>query len=402
MSQYLQDIISTIPGGIYWKNKEGVYLGCNEYVVRVAGFQSVQDIVGKTDHELWPDQSEALRKNDYEVMDFAKTITIEEKVLLKGKEHFFTVIKMPLRDPNGNIVGVIGNSLEITALKQTQHNLEIAKADAESANILKTNFIQNMQHDIRAPASIVWKILEMLVEKRQTPTEEILVVLRDSAKQLWGICNDVIDFDKIENGEVPVLSKKLDIREVVSNVIDLNQAIAFNKGLKLTFSVDDNVPHILKGDEHRLSRVFVNLIGNAIKFTQQGSITLKATRLKEQKKDCIIHFMIKDTGIGMPPESKTSLYEKFNRFTPANRNTYKGSGLGLRIVKKYVDDMDGEIDVESELGKGTTFYINIPFEEALVEQFYSSSNPATSSPKEVRKKKENKPKESLLKKFTTK
>lgn len=377
--QFLQmeDVVKYAPGFFYWKDKNSVYLGCNDEFAKLAGLKSPSEVIGKTDFELiWKDRAQLYVNVDQEVMKAGKPILNHEEKIVVSNNRVITAItnKVPLRDNRNNVVGMMGITTDITHQKITEEALSLAKVAAESANVLKTNFIQNMQHDIRTPASSVWAVLNDLVENDQIPDKELLTLLRNSSKQLLKICNDVIDFDKIEYGEIPILSKRFDVRDVVSSIMELNQIAAFNKGLSLSCSIDEKIPRVLKGDEHRLSRILINLMGNAVKFTLQGSIKITATLIKETKKNYLIQFKLEDTGIGIPLEKQNTLYEKFNRLNPANRNSYKGSGLGLRIVKKYIDDLEGEINVKSELNKGTIFFIDLPFEKALIETIYDRSS----------------------------
>lgn len=396
----LELVSSFIPAPLYWEDVNSVILGANQYVIKAAGLKSLNEYVGKSLYELYPKKmADAIKSHNDEVMRSGKRLFQDEIIadITTGELRYFTAVKAPLYDKQGQIIGIIGTSIDITERKKMEEDLKTAKVEAESANILKTNFIQNMQHDIRTPASGVWAMLDHLVSTNEIPTKELLITLRNSAMQLFTICNDVIDFDKIENGDTPVLSKRFDLREVLTNVIELNQAIAYEKGLNLSYSIDENIPRALKGDEHRLSKIFVNLLGNAIKFTAKGSVSLTAKLIEERSTDYIIHFEVKDTGIGIPKEASQTLYQTFGRLNPANRGTYKGSGLGLRIVKKYLDDMGGEIYDKSELNQGTSFYINIPFEKSLIQALYDDKpNDSANSVSYPPKKEREEPAESLV------
>jgi two-component system aerobic respiration control sensor histidine kinase ArcB len=375
----LNRVAQLLPIPIAWLDINSVILGVNEVGLKAID-TTRESYVGKSLYEIYPHaMAKHIKLHDERVIQTGKILGQEESVIniLTGEIKYFYSLKAPLRDESGKIIGLVVSAVDISdryhleeELKAAKIIAEMAKAEAESANVLKTNFIQNMQHDIRTPASSVWSVLDNIVNNKISPDHELLVMLRNSAKQLWTICNDVIDFDRIEQGETPVLSKRLDIRQIINNIIDLNKTAAFNKKLELTYSVDEDIPLVLKGDEHRLGRILVNLMGNALKFTDKGFISLSVHLLEERKKDYIIQFKLQDTGIGIPLDKKDSLYEKFNRLNPASRNTYKGSGLGLRIVKIYVADLGGEINVKTELNKGTIFYLDIPFEKSLVNTIY--------------------------------
>lgn len=282
----------------------------------------------------------------------------------------------PIFDNKGICRGVTGVAVDITKEKKAEEELRKAKLLAEAANIAKTQFIQNMQHDIITPASGIWAVLTDLVEEEESlHKKEKLILLRNSAKQLLNICKDVIDFDRIERGETPFINTTLDIKILAANVIALNQPAALKKKLQLSLTADNNIPDFIQADEHRISRILINLIGNAIKFTNQGNITLSIKRVKENDrgKHIMLQFIIKDTGIGIPEDKKSTLYEKFNRLIPSNQGKYTGSGLGLRIVKQFVDELGGSIEVDSEINKGTTFYVSIPFTISTKEQKKNTS-----------------------------
>ncbi|CDZ79378.1 Aerobic respiration control sensor protein ArcB [Legionella massiliensis] len=371
----LENIVRYAPGFFYWKDKNSIYLGCNDEFAQLAGLQYRSEVVGKSDFDLiWRERAQLYVDIDQTVMRTGKPILNHEEKITISNNRTITAItnKVPLRDSKNNVIGMMGITTDITKQKEIEEALVLANIAAEEATLLKTNFIQNMQHDIRTPASSVWAVLDNLVQNRQTPDEELLTMLRNSSKQLLSICNDVIDFDRIENSIVPVLSKRFNLRQLINNVIELNQITAFDKGLTLSSTIDRDIPEVIKGDERRLSRILINLLGNALKFTHKGFILLSVRLIEAYEKNYILQFILQDTGIGIPLEKQNTIYEKFNRLNPANRNTYNGSGLGLRIVKKYVEDMNGEINVQSEPDKGSIFYIDIPFEKALVAKTYDS------------------------------
>lgn len=369
----LDNILKNIPGHLYWKNSEGIYEGCNDPQAKSLGLESGLQIVGKSDFELpWGEgDAEKFRVNDLEIMRTGLPITYEETAIVNGKPGIVLSLKTPLLNEENAITGVLGISVDITSQKQAEAELKIAKEAAERYSVMQADFIENMQHDIRTPASGLAAVLATLPATEKDPArKELLLLLCKSADRLLEICNEVIDFDKIERDGSPIASQKLSIKHLISSVVDLNQAAAYRKKLKLSFNIAEDMPPVFRGDKHRISRVLINLVGNAIKFTDEGSITVSAKVLKLEAQEVIVQFEIQDTGVGIPKEKKAFMYEKFARGTPSNRGQYKGSGLGLQIVKKFVEDLKGEIDVHSEIGKGTTFYIAIPLEKPLIDEIY--------------------------------
>jgi two-component system aerobic respiration control sensor histidine kinase ArcB len=178
------------------------------------------------------------------------------------------------------------------------------------------------------------------------------------------------NFNYVESGCIPVLQKRFNIKEVICDVLDLERPVAELKKLDLVAKLSEDIPEQLIGDEHRLKRILINLISNAIKFTEKGNIKVVMNMMKSKDdKMCLLSISIKDTGVGIPQDKQNLIYEKFARGVPANKGVHIGAGLGLRIVKQFIEEIDGEIDVQSKVGYGTTFTCTIPFRLPLVSRF---------------------------------
>jgi len=360
---YLDNIINAIPGSVYCKDKKGVYLLCNNIVLEKGNLKNKASIIGKTDFDVWPQHAETLRQHDKEVVELGKTLNLEETVVLPdGKKMYFASVKMPLKDKLGNIVGVVGNSLDITELKE-------AKEKAEQANIIKTEFIHNMEHDIRTPFSGIYALAQLMHEEETDPQKkECLGEIAQAGKELLDFCNTILDFTKIEMGTLPILHKKFNLSELLEKVIAMERPAALYKNLFLCIECTPDLPVCVVGDDHRLLRILINLLSNSIKFTQKGHISLYVNAIRSDDKKIILQFSVKDTGSGIPEEKQTFIYEKFSRLTPSNKNRYSGIGLGLRTVKQFVHELGGEIEVKSEINKGTIFTVLLPFDIPLIEQ----------------------------------
>jgi len=368
----LNGVIENLPGSIYWKDKDGVYLGINRYSSEMMKLAepSHSEIVGKTDYDLFPkDIADEYRKNDLKVMKTGKEVMYEESHSLpEGKKCIQHSYKRPLYGENGEVIGLVGNTIDITKLKETEQKLLEAKNEAELANDAKSEFIRNMEHDIRTPVNGVLAMANILKGKENDANKkECLDDIANCARELLNYCNSVLDFSRIVHGTIPILARKIDIRELIDSVITMEIPPAKNKQLDLISEFDDNVPKIIIGDDARLQRVLINLVSNAIKFTNQGyvKISVKAAKASE-KKTIILQVIIEDTGIGIPKNKQEYIYEKFTRVEPSNQGIYKGSGLGLRIVKKLIEEMEGEIDVESEPGAGSKFTCTLPVKLPLI------------------------------------
>lgn len=370
IAHYLDKIIAVTPGSLYWKDKNGRYLGCNEFMVKTSNLSSVNDIVGKTDYELWPESADKITQNDREVMQTGKMKFLEETVKIHdGTVMYFTGVKMPLKDENEAVIGVIGNSLDITHHKKTELALLDAKDKAEKADKIKTEFIRNMEHDIRTPFNGIWGLAEYLWEHEQdAEKKELLGDISLSAKELLDYCNNILDFSKIESGTLPIIEKKFDVKQLIDSIIAIEKPAAKLKELELILDYPNNIPLNLLGDAHRLQRILINLISNSIKFTETGHVKLTVQLVKLiDDRNAIVLFKVEDTGIGIPADKQNFIYEKFTRLTPANTGAYRGIGLGLRVVKQFTEEMKGEIELESELGQGSEFTCIFPFKLPLLD-----------------------------------
>jgi PAS domain S-box-containing protein len=354
ISQYLQDIISAVPGSIYWKNKEGIYLGCNDFMAKIAGL-STSDIIGKSDYQLWPSQASKLCENDKRVMDLGQSIRMEEEVTLSnGKKRFFIVDKMPLRDPNGKLNGIIGNSMEITDLKEIQ-------AALESANNAKTEFIANMSHDIRTPLTGVVGMSKLLEDKVDDPNQKQYAQwLGESGAQLLNMLNVILDTVSAENvNETDLHEEPFNLNQVIVDILQLERPSTLTKGINLKTHVDETIPPCLVSDHTKLHRILLNLLGNAIKFTQSGQIEIDVKLLRKTHTHVLLHFSVTDTGIGIPYDLQDKVFDKFFRVTPSYKGVYTGHGLGLHIAQSYANLLGGKIKLTSAPGVGTTFYFDL-------------------------------------------
>lgn len=374
----LRSVIENLPGSIYWKDENGVYLGRNTYSMeKMQSVQleksSVQDaVIGKTDYDFFPKEiADCYRKHDLEVMEAKKELSLEEPVILPdGKTIIQLSTKRPLYNEKDEVVGIVGNTIDITHLKKIEVELREAKEKAEEANLVKTEFMRNMEHDIRTPFSGVWGMASYLCEiEEDAIKKEHLTDITQCAKELLDYCNSILDFSKIESGMLAIIDKKFDLEELVHSVAKIELPAATHKKLQLKISFDTNIPSVLIGDRYRVHRILINLLSNAIKFTKEGSVELKASFVKKMDQSVLIRIVVEDTGIGIPGDKQEYIFEKFSRLSLSNKGFYKGIGLGLRVVKQFMHEIGGEIDLVSEEGKGTQFICTVPFNLPLTNDF---------------------------------
>ncbi len=235
-----------------------------------------------------------------------------------------------------------------------------AKDAAEESSRAKSEFLVNMSHEIRTPMNGVFGVAELLLQTRLTREQRQFVrTVRFSGKNFLYIINDILDFSKIEAGRPELEQIDFDIRELIDSIYDLFSGKASKKGITLTSRVEEQIPRVVHGDPIRLRQILINLIGNAIKFTKQGSVNLEVTMEGRQTENCILHFAVRDTGIGLTLQQQQGIFDAFSQADSSTTRKYGGTGLGLAISRQLVALMGGGISVESEPGFGATFRFTV-------------------------------------------
>jgi signal transduction histidine kinase/AmiR/NasT family two-component response regulator len=371
----LKNIIENLPGSIYWKNEDGVYQGRNNTSaesMRKFGFPwQWSEIIGKTDHDLFDKtMADRFRKNDLEVIESGREFIKEEVATLPSGEQVVQLsTKRPLWNERGHVIGLVGNTVDITYLKKIEAELRSAKEKAEASDKAKTEFLENMRHDIRTPLTGMMGFANMIKQEATDPKiKEYSDNLIASSSTLFNLLNEVLEFIKVSSGEIPILKKKFDLKKKLNDIILLNQAKASQKNLNLLFEGDPDIPTYLIGDAIRVQRIILELVTNALNFTNTGYVKLSTQLAKNSEKNVIVKIMVEDTGIGIPKEQQQEIYVQFKRLTPSYEGIYKGFGLGLSIAKQLIEDIQGELYVESEVNRGTKFTFIISLKKTLLDE----------------------------------
>lgn len=295
---------------------------------------------------------------------------LETKIIRKdGKVIDIDISINVLKDANNNIVGSVGIMHDITDRKKAQEMLLKAKIAAEEANISKTMFLANMSHEVRTPMNAILGMIDLTLDTELTAEQkDNLKTAKDAAKNLLNLINDILDLSRVESGKINLEKIDLDVADVVRSVCKGLSVLARNKNLELLSLVDSTVPPLLEGDPTRLRQIIINLVNNAIKFTQEGKIEVKVQVTSSGEKECELKFAISDTGIGIPKDKQGAIFQAFTQADDTITRKYGGTGLGLAISKKLVELMGGKIWVESDAGKGSTFYFTTCFKTCRPEQ----------------------------------
>lgn len=328
--EMLENILALMPGHVYWVDSKGTYLGCNDNQAKSAGLPSRKEIISKRNQDLpWNYNQnmlpEALDKINTEVMETGRTITVEEPALLQdGTQVVFLSTKAPIRNRQGRIMGMVGISIDITERKKAEAALVIEKHKAEAANQAKTEFLENMRHDIRTPLSGMVSGLALLSHtKEERKIKQYTNQLLDASQELLRFLNEVLESIQVASGEIPLLKKKFNLKDILEKVIKLSQPIAHAKNVSLGFTFDHNIPPYLIGDSDRIYRIVLELLVNALKFTPAGYVTVSTKLAQKNERDLVVQIEVADTGPGIPTEQQSNLFVRFKRLTPSYQDIYR-------------------------------------------------------------------------------
>jgi signal transduction histidine kinase/CheY-like chemotaxis protein/HPt (histidine-containing phosphotransfer) domain-containing protein len=319
---------------------------------------------------IHPEDVEMVKSNSENIFKYKKPFDSSYRIICPDGEvkmvKTFTQLKF---DSNGNLVGLLGSLIDITEQKKSEDELIEAKQLAEESVMIKEKFMANLGHEMRTPLNGVLGMSRLLQKTQLSQTQKKYInVLNSTAENLLVIINDLLDIAKIESGTLSFDKVVFDINQVADTAVQIKLLVAEEKGLMLKHILSSNSSIKVISDPYRVNQVLLNLIGNAIKFTNEGEIVVSQTIIKQSEDKIWVQFSVKDTGIGIEENQYSKIFNSFTQINPNNQKVTEGVGLGLSIVKSIVAQMGGEIKVESIVGKGSEFFVILPFELSIGEE----------------------------------
>ena len=357
----LYRLMDHLPDSIYFKDAESRFLRISAAKARRCGLRDPAEAVGKTDFDFFaPADAQQGLADEQAVMRSGEPLVGKEEqhVWPDGRVTWVATTKLPLRDAQGRVVGTFGISHDITQQKLAAEAMREAKEAAEAANRAKSNFLANMSHEIRTPMNAILGMTELVLDSPLTTSQrEYLKMVHESGESLLGLLNDILDFSKIEAGKLDLQRVAFNLRECLGDAMKSLALRDSEKCLELACRIHPDVPELFLGDGSRLRQIVVNLVGNAVKFTERGEVVLEVRGQRLTESEVELHLSVRDTGIGIPPEKLGVIFEAFEQADTSTTRRYGGTGLGLAISSRLAALMGGNVWAESELGHGSTFHV---------------------------------------------
>ncbi|MBF0180326.1 MAG: response regulator [Magnetococcales bacterium] len=357
--------VATVPVGIFRLDHQGQCLYVNEKWRELSGMSAERALGEGWRRAFHPDDqprfAQAWRALVGEERSFGGKYRLRRP---DGAIAWVYASANPLTGEEGERIGYVGTITDITDLHHQQIEQETARIRAEQANIAKSECLANMSHEIRTPMNVVLGMAELLQESELSSQQRLFVdTMQHSGKLLLNVINDILDFSRMEAGQLSLNEEPFSPHRVVEETAAMMRIPAQQKGLALEVALADNLPECILGDPNRLGQILVNLLGNAVKFTEQGGITVRLAPRDGQQG--VLCFSVIDTGIGIEPERQQRIFAPFVQADGGINQRFGGTGLGLTISQMLVRLMGGTIWLESRYGEGSAFYFTVPVREAV-------------------------------------
>ncbi len=363
-----QSLFDNALEGIFRTTVDGRYLDVNPALARIYGYASPQELIEslsdiRTQLYVQPGRREQFMA---QIRTSGTVSNFESQVYRKdGEIIWISETARAITDEHGEVIAYEGMVEDISENKRREEALIAATTAAEAANRAKSQFLANMSHEIRTPMNGVLGMSDLLLDTPLNRTQrEYAETIRSSAQSLLAIINDLLDFSKIEAGKMEIESTDLVAHEVLEDVATMMAAAASAKGLEIIVRIGLNTPSVVRGDPQRLRQCLVNLVGNAVKFSERGEILISVQPALNESGERVLRFEVRDEGPGIDPKSLEMLFEPFVQADSSVTRRFGGTGLGLSIVRALVSMMRGRIGVESEVGRGSCFWFDIPYAQA--------------------------------------
>ncbi len=385
----LRTLMDNLPDHIFVKDDHSRFVTANAATLHTLGAASLDEVVGKSDFDfLSRELAEQYYADEQEVVRTGRPLLNREELLIDraGQQRWLLTTKVPLRDSGGVVVGLVGMSHDITERKRMEAEWQRAKETAEAASRAKSEFLAKMSHEIRTPMNGIIGMTELALDTDLTREQrECLEMVMASADSLLTVINDILDFSKIEAGKLHLDPAPFPVRDSLDDTVRTLGLRAQQKGLELACHVAPDVPDVLVGDVGRLRQVLVNLVGNAIKFTERGEVVVDVQvcapppGAAAAPEELWLALSVSDTGIGIPADKLEAVFRPFEQVDSSASRRFGGTGLGLAIAAQLVALMGGRLAVESTPGRGSTFSFRARFGAAP-----GAAAPAPREPADVR------------------
>ncbi len=371
----LQAVIDNCTAMIFLKDKNSRYTLVNKTFRQITELEN-EEILGKVHDEVFKKaHPEHIVPDEDKVLNLGEIQESKQHIKHKNETRYYLTTKFPLIGADGEIFGLGGISTDITQQIEHEHELNKATKLAEAAKVSQQRFLANMSHEIRTPMNGVIGMTNLLDSTALTDEQEDYVnVIRQSSNILMLLINDILDVSKMQAGMLKLEKIPFEVRESLKQIFLSYKPMADEMGTVLTYYVDESTPDFLLGDPLRLNQIISNLVNNAIKFTSGGSVNINVKAIQKENDVFDLRIEVIDTGIGIPENKLTDVFDSFTQSSTSTTRKYGGTGLGLAIVKELVEMQGGSVHLVSEVNVGSNFTVIIPFPTASLDKTQQQKN----------------------------